>query len=106
MENIVIDKKFNRAEGLEKLLKRDFTFFKKNDMIESKLTLDDFFILYDKLFYEIEKEGDINSHRYILNKTLDFMGLSLKDDDTIQELINEITRLKSELLVINQIKIN
>ena len=29
-------------------------------------TIDDFFQLYEDLFYQIPKEGDSNSHQYIL----------------------------------------
>jgi hypothetical protein len=60
-------------------------------------TVDDFFILYEQLFYQIPREGDINSHRYILEKEADYLGVSLNQDD-IQALLNEITTLRQEIL--------
>ena len=31
-------------------------------------TVDDFFTLYTNLFYEIPKEGEVNSHSYLIRK--------------------------------------
>jgi hypothetical protein len=65
-------------------------------------TVDDFFQLYEDLFYQIPKEGDINSHRYILQKEADYLGISISQDD-IQALLNEITSLRQEILDSQQI---
>jgi hypothetical protein len=64
-------------------------------------TVDDFFQLYDELFYQIEKEGDINSHRYILQREADYLGVSISQDD-IQALLNEITSLRQQVLEAQQ----
>jgi hypothetical protein len=61
------------------------------------MTVDDFFKLYEELFYQIPREGDINSHRYILEKEADYLGVNLNDDD-IQALLDEITNLRQEIL--------
>ena len=60
-------------------------------------TLDDFFELYDQLFYQIPKEGDINSHRFILQKEAEYLGVIISQDD-IQALLDEITSLRQQLL--------
>ena len=60
-------------------------------------TVDDFFQLYEDLFYQIPKEGDINSHRYILQREADYLGVSISQDD-IQALLNEITSLRQQVL--------
>jgi hypothetical protein len=60
-------------------------------------TLDDFFQLYEQLFYQIPKEGDTNSHRYILQKEADYLGVIINQDD-IQALLDEITTLRQEVL--------
>ena len=65
-------------------------------------TIDDFFQLYEDLFYQIPKEGDTNSHRYILQKEADYLGVSISQDD-IQALLNEITSLRQEVLDSQQI---
>jgi len=60
-------------------------------------TIDDFFNLYEQLFYQIPKEGDANSHRYILEKEADYLGVVINQDD-IQALLDEITSLRQQLL--------
>lgn len=60
-------------------------------------TLDDFFTLYDQLFYQIPKEGDANSHRFILQREADYLGVIIDQDD-IQALLDEITALRQQVL--------
>jgi hypothetical protein len=60
-------------------------------------TVDDFFQLYDEVFYQIPKEGDINSHQYILQREADYLGISISQDD-VQALLNEITSLRQQVL--------
>ena len=60
-------------------------------------TVDDFFQLYDELFYQIPIEGDTNSHRYILQREADYLGVSISQDD-VQALLNEITSLRQQVL--------
>ena len=60
-------------------------------------TIDDFFELYEQLFYQIPKEGDTNSHRYILEKEAEYLGVNINQDD-IQALLDEITNLRQQVL--------
>ena len=60
-------------------------------------TLDDFFELYDQLFYQIPKEGDANSHRFILQREAEYLGVIIDQDD-IQALLDEITSLRQQVL--------
>jgi hypothetical protein len=60
-------------------------------------TIDDFFALYESLFYQIPKEGDSNSHRYILEKEASYLGVIVNSND-IQALLDEITSLRQQLL--------
>ena len=80
----VIDTQFNQlltSEGEEQL----------------SFTVDDFFELYDQLFYQIPKEGDTNSHQYILQREADYLGISISQDD-VQALLDEITSLRQQVL--------
>ena len=54
------------------------------------------------LFYQIQKEGDTNSHRYIIQKEADYLGVSINQDD-IQALLDEITSLRQQVLETQQI---
>ena len=60
-------------------------------------TLEDFFQLYEDLFYQIPKEGDTDSHQYILQKEADYLGIIISQDD-IQALLDEITNLRQQVL--------
>ena len=60
-------------------------------------TINDFFQLYDNLFYQIPKEGDTNSHRYIIEKEAEYLGVTINQDE-IQALLDEITTLRQQLL--------
>jgi len=64
-------------------------------------TIDDFFQLYEDLFYQIPKEGDSNSHQYILQKEADYLGISISQDD-VQALLDEITLLRQQVLETQQ----
>ena len=64
-------------------------------------TVDDFFQLYEDLFYQIPKEGDTNSHRYLLQREADYLGVSISQED-VQALLNEITSLRQQVLETQQ----
>ena len=67
------------------------------DEEQPSFTVDDFFQLYEELFYQIPKEGDINSHRFILQREADYLGVSISQED-IQALLDEITSLRQQVL--------
>jgi len=60
-------------------------------------SIDDFFNLYEQLFYQIPRDGEINSHQYILQREADYLGITINQDD-IQALLNEITSLRQQVL--------
>jgi len=60
-------------------------------------TIEDFFQLYEDLFFQIPKEGDTESHMYILQKEADYLGIIISQDD-IQALLDEITNLRQQVL--------
>jgi hypothetical protein len=60
-------------------------------------TVEDFFTLYDRLFYEIPKEGEISSHEYMVKKSGEYINYQ-QIDDTIQALLDEIASLRQEIL--------
>jgi hypothetical protein len=62
-----------------------------------EFTLEDFFELYDNLFYQIPREGDTDSHRFILEREAEYLGVIISQDD-IQALLDEITSLRQQVL--------
>lgn len=68
---------------------------------EDTVTVEQFFTLYDKLFYDIPVEGDINSHTYIVKRSGEYINFDNTNED-IQILLDEITSLQQENLILNQ----
>lgn len=60
-------------------------------------TQEDFWTLYDKFFFEIPKEGDTNSHTYLVQESSNYLGSQIVNEE-IQALIGEISDLREENL--------
>ena len=69
--------------------------------LEDTVTVEQFFTLYNKVFYDIPVEGEINSHAYLVKTSGEYIGLSQNSED-IQVLLDEISSLQQENLVLNQ----
>jgi hypothetical protein len=95
MTNIKVDKTILGRN--ESVLDTNFSFFSRINTTPD-FTIEDFFQLYEELFYQIPKEDEVESHRYILNKEAEYLGVQLADDVDIQALLNEITSLRQQLL--------
>lgn len=61
-----------------------------------QLSIDDFFILYEKFFYDIPATG-LNSHESIIIKSSEYINYN-KTNEEIQALLDEISLLREELL--------
>ena len=104
MAQISFDKSVFSKGEFDKLINKNF-----NQLIntissseDTSFTLDDFFQIYENLFIQIPKEDDINSHRYMMNRSVEYLGIKLADETDIQALLNEITTLRNDLLVSNK----
>ena len=64
-------------------------------------TVDDFFVQYENLFFQIPKEGDINSHQYLVERSGAYIEFNRVNEE-IQALLEEITQLRQENLELNQ----
>lgn len=101
MSQIPVEKTvFNK--DLSKVINTQFRQLGQTEGLGTEISLEDFFRLYEELFYIIPKEGDINSHRYILNKEAEYLGVRIADEIDIQALLDEITSLRQELLDANK----
>jgi hypothetical protein len=99
MSQIPIEKQVFDKNQFGKVIDTEFTQLlnQQTEIPTPTFTLDDFFTLYDQLFYQIPKEGDANSHRYILQREADYLGVIIDQDD-IQALLDEITALRQQVL--------
>jgi len=109
MSQISIEKQVFNKVTFPKVIDTQFSQLLNAQGTEEQLTftLDDFFQLYEQLFFQIPKEGDTNSHRFILEKEADYLGVIINQDD-IQALLDEITTLRQQILdtqvTINELK--
>ena len=53
--------------------------------------------MYDQVFYQIPRDGETNSHQYILQREADYLGISISQED-VQALLDEITSLRQQVL--------
>jgi len=104
MSQIPIQKTVFNKDTYSRVVDTQFSQLLNQGATEDTLsfTVDDFFQLYEELFYQIPKEGDTNSHQFILKKEADYLGVSISQDD-IQALLNEITSLRQQVLESQQI---
>jgi len=93
--NKTINTEFNQL-----LIKPDPLFFEIN-----LASIDDFFILYDKFFYEIPKLGEFNSHEFLYKTSKNYVGFEDLDEQ-IQVLLEELTSLREENLILREENIN
>jgi hypothetical protein len=68
-------------------------------------TVDDFFTLYNRLFFGIPKEGDINSHTFLVKESGDYVG-SQQVNEEIQALLQEIADIREENLELRKENVN
>ena len=69
--------------------------------IENTISIEEFFNLYNTIFYDIPVNGDINSHEYIVKTSSDYIG-EVPANEEIQILLDEITSLREQLLTTQQ----
>jgi flagellar biosynthesis/type III secretory pathway chaperone len=64
-------------------------------------TVEEFFSLYQQLFFDIPQLGSINSHEYIIKTSTDYIKPDANNED-INALVDEINDLRNELLTLNK----
>ena len=105
MQNVDIKRKvFNKGEFNETVdteftqlvSEPDPSFFDINLATQS-----DFWILYDKFFYLIPKEGEINSHLYLVETSGEYIDYR-QNQEEIDALLAEIAELREENLEVRK----
>ena len=51
--------------------------------VEPEVSIDEFFQLYNDLFYDIPKFGETNSHEYLIKQSSDYVGSAILTDDCL-----------------------
>ena len=68
-----------------------------NEQLEAEVSVEEFFQLYTKLFYEIPSYGGVRSHEYLITTSAEYIDFE-PNNDIIEALQREITQLRKELL--------
>jgi len=99
-ENVKFNKIFYSKEDYSKVINTSFTQLGIQPIqqeIQQQPTTEDFFDLYNTLFYTIPEFGDSNSHEYLIKKSSEYINFSsnLEEITLLQE---EIAQLRADLL--------
>jgi hypothetical protein len=65
--------------------------------IQSQPTIEQFFELYNQLFYDIPPSGEINSHEFLVQQSGEYINFETNSEE-IRALQDEIANLREELL--------
>jgi hypothetical protein len=69
------------------------------------ISVSEFFQNYNQIFFQIPKEGETNSHEYLVKTSSEYINVDLVNND-IQALIDEINILQQQNLELNQQIVN
>jgi hypothetical protein len=106
LQKIQIQKEIYNKNLLDKTINSQFTQLTNRINREAELrasieNIDEFFRLYDLLFFDIPKEGSFNSHQYLVNESISYIG-SQQENSAIQALLDEIASLRQDNLELRQ----
>ena len=99
--DIKIQKTVYDSTQFNKVVNRSFTSFTQPVEEEDVDTVENFFRLYEKLYFEIPPEGEVDSHEYLIKKSSELVDFE-KTTEEIQPLLDEISQLREQLLQANQ----
>ncbi len=103
-ENISLNKEvFNKA-SYEKTINTKFSQLgvkTVQEQIDEQPTVDEFFQMYNDLFYDIPEVGETNSHEFLVKTSGEYINFD-ENDELIQALQDEISQLREDLLEAQQ----
>jgi len=102
--NINLNKKVFNKRDYQKTINTSFTQLDVKtvqEQIDEQPTVQEFFNLYNELFYEINELGETNSHEYLIKTSSQYIDFT-KNDELVEALQREIAQLREELLETQQ----
>lgn len=106
MDNsIEIKKTVLGTNQFNKVVSREFTTFTQPVAQSDTDSIDELFRLYDKFYFEIDINGETNSHEYLIRKSSELVKLEQSVED-IQPLLDEIAQLREQNLQLNEQLLN
>lgn len=104
MEVVKIKKTLFNKIKYPNIIDINFTQLINNNIIpeEDDITVDEFFQIYDRIFYSIPIDGELNSHKELIKKSTEYVG-ETQNTEEIDLLLEEINQLRLDLLESRQI---
>jgi hypothetical protein len=99
-ENVNFNKQVYNKEQYSKVIDTSFKqlgVVSIQDQIAAQPTTEEFFSMYNDLFYNIPELGATNSHEYLIKTSSEYIGFEANQEE-ILALQNEIAQLRTELL--------
>ena len=103
-ENIDLNKEVFNKRDYGKTINTSFTQLgvkSVQEQIDEQPSVQEFFNLYNDLFYQINEVGPINSHEYLVKTSGDYIAFD-ENNEIIEALQREIANLRIELLEAQQ----
>lgn len=101
-QRVNLNKNVFNKEGFTKTVDTSFTQLVTPEVSPTpSFTVDDFFVQYENLFFEIPKEGETNSHQYLVQKSGEYINFTQVSEE-IEALLEEIAQLRQDNLDLNQ----
>lgn len=103
-ENVDLNKEVFNKRDYEKTINTSFTQLGVKtiqEQIDEKPSVQEFFDLYNELFYEINELGPTNSHEFLIKTSTEYIAFD-DNNELIEALQKEIADLRAELLEAQQ----
>jgi hypothetical protein len=99
-ENVNLNKQVYNKDQYTKVIDTSFKQLGVQSIqqqIADQPTVDDFFNMYNELFYDISETGEVNSHEFLIKKSSEYIGFEANQEEIIA-LQAEIAQLRIDLL--------
>jgi len=99
-ENIKLNKQVYNKNNYQKVIDTSFTQLGVQSIkqqLDQQPTVNDFFQMYNDLFYDIPETGETNSHEYLVKTSGAYIGFDPNSEE-IEALQSEIAQLRTDLL--------
>jgi|TARA_R100000081_G_C4790429_1_gene157330 uncharacterized protein YPO0396 len=103
-ENINLNKQVFNKRAYEKTINTKFSQLgvkSVQEEINEQPTVQEFFDMYNTLFYDINELGPTNSHEFLVKTSGEYIKTE-ENDELIEALQNEIAQLREDLLQAQQ----
>tara|TARA_R110000782_G_scaffold247140_1_gene333848 strand:- start:543 stop:896 length:354 start_codon:yes stop_codon:yes gene_type:complete len=99
-ENIDLNKEVFNKRDYEKTISTSFTQLGVQtiqEQIDEQPTVQEFFDMYNTLFYQINELGETNSHEFLIKSSTEYIAFD-EVNGLVEALQKEIAQLREELL--------